>query len=143
MKANEVNFNIFLSQSKTQFIIPVYQRNYDWNKQQCKQLLDDILHVGSFDEIKSHFIGSIVFIHDDVYSTSRIRELTIIDGQQRLTTLTILYIAILNLAKKLNDDMLVSEIEETYLINKVAEESEKLKFFSNCYQRYLASSGFT
>lgn len=127
MKANEVNFNIFLSQSKTQFIIPVYQRNYDWNKQQCKQLLDDILHVGSFDEIKSHFIGSIVFIHDDVYSTSRIRELTIIDGQQRLTTLTILYIAILNLAKKLNDDMLVSEIEETYLINKFAEESEKLK----------------
>lgn len=127
MKANEVNFNNFLSQSKTQFIIPVYQRNYDWTKQQCKQLLDDILHVGSFDEIKSHFIGSIVFIHDDVYSTSRIRELTIIDGQQRLTTLTILYIAILNLAKKLNDTMLVSEIEETYLINKFAEESEKLK----------------
>ena len=92
MKANEINFNRFLSQSDTQFIIPVYQRNYDWAHPQCKQLLDDVLEIGENDKSQAHFIGSIVYVHDDVYSASGIRELTVIDGQQRLTTITILYI---------------------------------------------------
>src|SRR4051812_14957419 len=75
----------------------------------------------------AHFIGSIVYVHDDVYTSSRIKELTIIDGQQRLTTITLVYTALYKLAKKLNDESLVSEISETYLINKFAPEEEKLK----------------
>jgi uncharacterized protein with ParB-like and HNH nuclease domain len=127
MKANEINIIRFLSQSDTQFVIPVYQRNYDWTYIQCKQLLNDILEIGSKDEITAHFIGSIVFIHDDLYSSSGIRELTIIDGQQRLTTLMIIYIAIRHLAAELKEVSLVNRINETYLINKFADEDGKLK----------------
>lgn len=127
MKANEININRFLSQSETQFIIPVYQRNYDWNFFQCKQLFDDIIAVGSNDSQPSHFIGSIVYIHDDIYSASGIRELSIIDGQQRLTTITLIYISVFNIYKEQNNYANYSRIEETYLINKFAEEREKLK----------------
>ena len=127
MKANETKIEDFLSSNKTQFIIPVYQRNYDWNTQQCKQLLDDILQVGSRSDMNVHFIGSVVYVHDDVYTTSKIRELTIIDGQQRLTTLTLIYVALYRLAFELGKPELVDEINETYLINKYVSDSEKLK----------------
>lgn len=127
MKANETKVEDFLSSNKTQFVIPVYQRNYDWSTGQCKQLLDDIFEVGRNKKMNAHFIGSIVYVHDDVYTASRIKELTIIDGQQRLTTLTLIYLVIHRLAKELNDEGLVNEISETYLINKFAPEEEKLK----------------
>ena len=127
MKANETNVEDFLSSNKTQFVIPVYQRNYDWSTVQCNQLLNDILEVGNNKGMNAHFIGSIVYIYDGVYTASRIKELTIIDGQQRLTTLTLIYLALLRLAKELNAEELVNEITETYLINKFAPEEEKLK----------------
>ncbi|WP_375563007.1 DUF262 domain-containing protein [Bernardetia sp. OM2101] len=127
MKATESKIQEFLSSNKTQFVIPVYQRNYDWTTSECKQLLDDILEVGSNRETIAHFIGSIVYVHDDVYTTSRIKELIIIDGQQRLTTLTLIYLALHRLAKDINDEGLENEIHETYLINKFASEDEKLK----------------
>jgi uncharacterized protein with ParB-like and HNH nuclease domain len=127
MKANETRVEDFLSSNKTQFVIPVYQRNYDWSTVQCKRLLDDILEAGSNEKRVAHFIGSIVFVHDDTYTTSRIRELIIIDGQQRLTTVTLIYLTVYWLAKKLNNESLFNEIVETYLINKFAAEEEKLK----------------
>lgn len=127
MKANETKIEDFLSSNKTQFVIPVYQRNYDWSTSQCKQLLDDILEVGVAKGMNAHFIGSIVYVHDDVYTSSRIKELTIIDGQQRLTTLTLIYLALYRLAIELQDESMVNEISETYLINKFAPEEEKLK----------------
>ena len=127
MKANETKIEDFLSANKTQFIIPVYQRNYDWSLSQCKQLLEDILEVGQNKDLNAHFIGSVVFIHDDVYTSSRIKELSIIDGQQRLTTLTLIYLSLLHLAKELGNEGLMQEISETYLINKFAPEEEKLK----------------
>ena len=127
MKANETKVEDFLSSNKTQFVIPVYQRNYDWSTGQCKQLLDDILEVGTNKKMNAHFIGSIVYVHDDVYTASRIKELTVIDGQQRLTTLTLIYLVLHRLAKELKDEGLVNEISETYLINKFAPKEEKLK----------------
>jgi uncharacterized protein with ParB-like and HNH nuclease domain len=127
MKANETKVEDFLSSNKTQFVIPVYQRNYDWTTGQCKQLLDDILEVGTSKKMNAHFIGSIVYVHDDVYTASRIKELTVIDGQQRLTTLTLVYLALYRLAKVIQNVELVNEISETYLINKFSPEEEKLK----------------
>ncbi|MDR2423975.1 MAG: DUF262 domain-containing HNH endonuclease family protein [Prevotellaceae bacterium] len=127
MKANETRMEDFLSSNRTQFVIPVYQRNYDWNNAQCKRLLEDILEAGSNENQVSHFIGSIVFVHDDTYTTARVRELIIIDGQQRLTSITLIYMAIYWLAKKSNNESLASEILETYLINKFAAEEERLK----------------
>ena len=130
MKANETKVEDFLSSNKTQFVIPVYQRNYDWSTSQCKQLLDDILEVGANGRMNAHFIGSIVYVHDDVYTAARIKELTVIDGQQRLTTLTLIYLVLYRLAKDLKNEGLVDKISETYLINKFAPEEEKLKLRS-------------
>jgi uncharacterized protein with ParB-like and HNH nuclease domain len=58
MKATETKIESFLSANKIQFIIPVYQRNYDWTIGQCKQLLDDILEVGYSRLLSAHFIKS-------------------------------------------------------------------------------------
>ena len=85
MKAKEKKFLHFLEGSDKHFVIPVYQRNYDWKKEQCKQLFDDLLDLGNSN--RTHFLGSIVSIyHDDGDD----REYLIIDGQQRLTTLSLL-----------------------------------------------------
>lgn len=127
MKANEVALNSFLSQTKTQFIIPVYQRNYDWAESQCLQLFNDILEIGG--KIgETHFIGSIVFIHDGVYTSSDVKQLVVIDGQQRLTTFSLLYLALFKYAMSNGLEEKASEINETYLVNKfVKEDSSKLK----------------
>ena len=77
--------------------------------------------------MNAHFIGSIVYVHDDVYTSSRIKELTIIDGQQRITTITLIYLTLYQLAKKMGETSLENEINETYLINKFSPEEEKLK----------------
>ncbi len=127
MKANETKVDKFLATNETTFAIPVYQRNYDWTLFQCKQLLHDIIEAGKSDKVNAHFIGSIVYVHDDVYTASGLTELTIIDGQQRLTTITLIYIALYRLAKELNNQMLVNRIHKTYLINEFAPEEEKLK----------------
>jgi uncharacterized protein with ParB-like and HNH nuclease domain len=127
MKANEVILNTFLSHSKTQFVIPVYQRNYDWTEQQCSQLFQDILDVGSR-KGDTHFIGSIVYIHEGVYTSSEVRKLVIIDGQQRLTTLSLLYLALFKFAYKNGQDENAEEIRQEFLSNKfVKEDSSKLK----------------
>jgi uncharacterized protein with ParB-like and HNH nuclease domain len=124
MKASEINLVDFLSKTDTQFVIPVYQRNYDWGKTQCEQLLKDIIDVG---EKKSpHFIGSIVFIHDGIY-TSGVKELVIIDGQQRLTTITLIFTAIYRTALDNHNDMLANKINKKYLINEFAEDEQRLK----------------
>ncbi len=62
-----------------------------------------------------------------MYTASGLTELTIIDGQQRLTTITLIYIALYRLAKQLDNQTLVNRIHKTYLINEFAPEAEKLK----------------
>lgn len=125
MKVTETKIDKFLANNGTAFVIPVYQRDYEWKEAQCKELLQDIMRVGQSND--THFIGSIVYIQDGVYSASGITQLTIIDGQQRLTTITLIYIALYHIAKQLNDPKLVDKIYETYLINKFEAEEEKLK----------------
>lgn len=128
MVATQVSLTDFLTQNKTQFVIPVYQRNYDWTEVQCRQLLEDILEVGVTTGNDTHFIGSIVFIHDGVHLAAEVKPLVIIDGQQRLTTITILYLALYKFALQNNMAERASEINDTILINKfVKEDSSKLK----------------
>lgn len=142
MDANEVRFLDFLGKRKTKFNIPVYQRNYDWDKDHCKQLLDDILRCGRSDHITSHFIGSIVYIHTDIYSTGKIKDLVIIDGQQRITTVTLIYIVLYKLLKKLGRDGDSEEIFESFLTNKRTEEKLKLRSTQNNHKalEYLINS---
>lgn len=127
MKAAETRVDRFLASSETAFAIPVYQRNYDWTRVQCQQLFNDILAVGADESPSGHFIGSIVYVHDDVYTVSGLRELTIIDGQQRLTTLTLIYIALYRHAVAADREQHAQRIYKTFLINEFAEDAEKLK----------------
>lgn len=125
MKANEVRLTDFLSKTDTQFVIPIYQRNYDWKKNHCEQLLNDILEAGNNNRI--HFIGSIVYVHDGVYS-SGIKELVVIDGQQRLTTVTLLCIALYHFLRDKNpQDMQANKILKQFIVNEFAEENQRLK----------------
>src|SRR5690606_9938682 len=127
MKANELQVISFLQKPNVQFVIPVYQRNYDWTETECKQLLKDITTVET-DDRGTHFIGSIVFIHEGVYTTNNIQELVIIDGQQRLTTINILYVALYRFAKENGQEYEADRLYNMFLINQyVPDEKSKLK----------------
>lgn len=127
MKANELQIITFLQAVNVQFVIPVYQRNYDWKNAECKELLNDIMSVETEDR-GTHFIGSIVFIHEGTYSTSEVKELVIIDGQQRLTTINILYVALYRFAKENSKTQDAERLYNMFLTNQyVQNESSKLK----------------
>jgi uncharacterized protein with ParB-like and HNH nuclease domain len=127
MKANQLRINDFLQKPDVQFVIPVYQRNYDWTTAQCRQLLNDIIAVER-DNRESHFIGSIVYFHDGIFTASEVSELLIIDGQQRLTTLSILNVALYHFAKENNNEQQVGRLYNKFIINQyVEDESNKLK----------------
>ena len=117
----------FLNGADNRFIIPVYQRNYDWSQKQCKQLFDDLVQVAK-DNRKSHFFGSIVSTLAAGGSGS---DFLIIDGQQRITTVSILFVAIVNLlhCKKIQDkdNNLERKIKYTYLIDEYSSDERKLR----------------
>ncbi|MGS0826799.1 GmrSD restriction endonuclease domain-containing protein [Shewanella sp. 0m-8] len=92
MKATETRLFKFLQKS-AQFIIPIYQRQYSWSPDQCEQLWKDIVNAGS-SELEAHFIGSVVYVERGLYSHSDVPQLLVIDGQQRLTSTTLLIAAL-------------------------------------------------
>ncbi|MGL2354476.1 GmrSD restriction endonuclease domain-containing protein [Helicobacter pylori] len=123
MKADAIKLLDFIGKSQEkQFVIPIYQRVYSWEKEQCKQLWDDIIKTGGNDQIEGHFIGSIVFVHDGIYTTNY-NELLIIDGQQRLTTITLLFIALRNRSS----DEVKRKKMESYLINSGNDGDKKFR----------------
>ncbi|GAA8121375.1 DUF262 and DUF1524 domain-containing protein [Helicobacter pylori] len=130
MKADAMKLLDFIGKSQEkQFVIPIYQRVYSWEKEQCKQLWDDIIKTGGNDQIEGHFIGSIVFVHDGIYTTSH-NELLIIDGQQRLTTITLLLIALrdhLNDEDEFLEKFSCQKIQNRYLINSDEKGDKRFK----------------
>ncbi|MCQ2986181.1 DUF262 domain-containing protein [Helicobacter pylori] len=95
MEAKQSTVNDFFALTGTIFSIPVYQRNYTWEEENCEKLLQDIINISQ--NKKTHFIGSITYIlHliDDEKSLRKLQEFVIIDGQQRITTLMLLLKAI-------------------------------------------------
>ncbi len=132
MKADAMKLLDFIGKSQEkQFVVPIYQRVYSWEKEQCKQLWDDIIKTGGNDQIEGHFIGSIVFVHDGIYTTNY-NELLIIDGQQRLTTITLLFIALrdhLNDEDEFLEKFSHQKIQNRYLINSDEKGDKKFKLF--------------
>lgn len=128
MKATEAKLLEFLKKSP-QFVIPIYQRTYSWTEKQCRQLWEDILRTGSNDAISAHFVGSIVYIEQGLYQVSSQSPLLVIDGQQRLTTITLLLEA---LARHLGDTEPVDgfsakKIRHYYLLNALEEGDRRFK----------------
>ncbi|GAA8900230.1 DUF262 and DUF1524 domain-containing protein [Helicobacter pylori] len=130
MKADKNTLlNFIKDNQKNQLVIPIYQRVYSWEKEQCKQLWDDIIKIGGDDKMDGHFIGSILYVINDKTSYSN-NVLLIIDGQQRLTTITLLLIA---LRDHLNDEdeflkkFSCQKIQKHYLINSDKDGDEKFR----------------
>ena len=115
MKANEANLLRFLDSTK-QFILPIFQRRYSWEKRHCEQLWEDLLRVGENEDIPSHFLGSIVSIGD---GSPTVPKFLVIDGQQRLTTLSLLLSALGRAIEAKNVDIRIdrSRLEGYYLFN--------------------------
>lgn len=123
MKGNASYLMKFLDGSQKRFIIPVYQRNYDWKNENCKQLFDDLVSVIR-EKKDTHFFGSIVS-----YAHSR-DEVVLIDGQQRITTVSLILIAMLNALKKgdlTTDDNTLQYRIEDYLVDKYDKTERKVK----------------
>lgn len=109
-------------------MIPVYQRNYDWKIENCKQLYDDLIKVIRNNR-KSHFFGSVVSVYEP--SSARNIEFLVIDGQQRLTTITLLLLAMYNLIQEgkvsYKTPMLNDMIYEQFLVDKYQEKDKRIK----------------
>lgn len=128
MKATETPFLPFL-EGKKQFRIPIYQRTYSWTLKQCLQLWNDIVRAGEDDTVAGHFIGSIVYIQQGLYQGSGVPQLLVIDGQQRLTSLSLLLTALAESADPQNGESFFSseEIRENYLLNKFGKNDQHYK----------------
>src|SRR5438132_1709944 len=108
MKASETKFLDFLKGPK-QFIIPIYQRTYSWTLKQCEQLWEDIVRAAKDEKVAGHFVGSIVYIEKGLYQISSIPQLLVIDGQQRLTTLSLILMAMGRVIKQRGNESEISQ----------------------------------
>ncbi|BAJ56908.1 DUF262 and DUF1524 domain-containing protein [Helicobacter pylori] len=129
MEADATTLLKFINDNqKNQLVIPIYQRVYSWEKEQCKQLWDDIIKIGGDDKMDGHFIGSILYVLDRITHSNN--ALLIIDSQQRLTTITLLLTA---LRDRLNDEDEFLEkfshqkIQNDYLINSDKDGDKKFR----------------
>lgn len=121
MKATEANLLKFLKNAP-QFIIPIYQRNYSWTEEQCGQLWLDLIRAGRNDKVTGHFIGSIVYIERGLSNVVQQESLLVIDGQQRLTTATLLVAALAEHFEKhdlpeMLDSFSARKLRNYYLVN--------------------------
>ena len=127
MIAKNVDFVEFIG-AKAQYLVPIYQRKYSWEFSDCERLFDDILNVAGDTKRPCHFIGSIIYLaKDEIQHASAIKEYLVIDGQQRLTTLALLLLALGRYTLKKctasgvdgnNLPTSLDAIMEDYLVNK-------------------------
>lgn len=134
MKADDANFLELLHKSQ-QFVVPIYQRLYSWDEAECAQLWKDILRAGNAEGPAEHFTGSIVYVEKAEGSITNQQPNLIIDGQQRVTTITLLLVA---LAERLTtipaeewadayDGFKPNKIRDWYLTDPYKEGDAKYK----------------
>jgi len=128
MKATEAKLLDFLKKSP-QFVIPIYQRTYSWMERECQQLWDDIIRTGSNDKIAAHFIGSVVYIEKGLYQVTSQSPLLVIDGQQRLTTISLLLEALARVVGGTEpvEGFSAKKIRHYYLLNPLEDGDRGFK----------------
>ena len=126
MDARKGNIYEILNGNK-QFLIPVYQRFYSWDIDQCKRLWNDIVEMQRKGKV-GHFVGSIVNIAEQAMPTG-VQKYMIIDGQQRMTTLTLLLLALRDYAIKNPNDTTINarRIDNMLLKNEYESGDERYK----------------
>lgn len=114
----------FLDGSDNRYIIPVYQRNYDWKPKQCEQLFNDLVQIIKKDR-KTHFFGSIITSSANKGGKS---DYLVIDGQQRITTISILFTAMVNLMKSgivvAKDNRLAEKMKRNSWLMNIRQKNE-------------------
>jgi uncharacterized protein with ParB-like and HNH nuclease domain/predicted transport protein len=127
MKASSANLLTVIKGPK-QFVIPIYQRTYSWQISQCNKLLNDILKVSADPTLPGHFIGSVVYFQESIHTVSDVPRLLVIDGQQRITTVSLLIAALADFMKRHETslDTNFSKLQNYYLLNP--EEDGDLKY---------------
>ena len=127
MKGSEAKLLGFMEGANNRYVIPVYQRKYDWKIENCKNLYEDLKKIIR-NQRESHFFGSIV---SQVVPKGNKIEFHIIDGQQRLTTVTLLLLAISNLVKAglihTDEVDLNDQIMQRFIIAPWAKNGDKIK----------------
>lgn len=126
MQGSPVNALEFI-QGQNYIEIPYYQRNYDWKRSNCERLITDLLNLHEKD-ISTHFFGSIVVKPGDLSNQT-----IVIDGQQRITTVSLLMLAIYNyiMANNLDTEYDPNILYSNYLVNKKKKSQENIKLHSN------------
>ncbi len=127
MKATSANFLTVIKGPK-QFVIPIYQRTYSWQIAQCNKLFNDILRISRDANTPGHFIGSVVYFQESIHTVSDVPKLLVIDGQQRLTTISLLIAALAEFVKdhQVDIDTNFTKLQNYYLLN--AEEDGELRY---------------
>ena len=125
MDAGPVKLLSLIADKGKRFIVPVYQRPYSWDAEQCEQLWDDVLHIGHLHE-SAHFMGSVVWVQEGTMGADGVTQALIIDGQQRITTVNLLLAALAAYADShpnQADELQFSrnEIIDEYLIDSCRE----------------------
>lgn len=127
MKGSEAKMIEYMEGAGKRYVIPVYQRKYDWKEDNCRQLYEDLKKIVR-DDRESHFFGSIV---SSVIGNGASTEYHIIDGQQRLTTITLLLLAIRNMIRQkkitAQEERLDDQINDRFLVSPWAKEDDKIK----------------
>jgi uncharacterized protein with ParB-like and HNH nuclease domain len=128
MKATETNLLEFLKQPK-QFVIPIYQRTYSWTLMQCQQLWNDIVKLAQDTTVSGHFLGSVVYIENGFYHVTSLPKLLIIDGQQRLTTISLLLKALSQAIESSTEDIAITskKINNYFLLNQEEDKEDRYK----------------
>lgn len=136
MKITEGHVLALLERNRLVYKIPIYQRKYSWDKKACERLFEDIVAVAENNKRKKHFIGSVIYLTDpDTYNQASISINNVIDGQQRLTTLSLLILALADYTKetqteeeyKENETTTLEALGEDYLFNKRCTDDYKYK----------------
>lgn len=130
MKAQETILLNLIKNASPGFTIPIYQRFYSWKQAECSELWEDILRAGLDEKNNTHFLGSIVYVQDGIYSATAKSHLVVIDGQQRLTTIILLLIALSELLdekQEIIEDFSKNKLKDWYLINHLEKDDKKYR----------------
>lgn len=127
MKATETNIINFVSGYDKVFLIPPFQRNYDWSNEQCEELFNDIKK--AYYENSTHYIGNIIYYMSE-NSGASYYEFVLIDGQQRVTTILLLLCALRDLS---NDENFISAINQRYLVNHTSDLRFRVRLKQTAY----------
>jgi hypothetical protein len=124
----------------SQYVIPVFQRNYRWERPQWDKLWASLTEIQHPDKTGNHFMGFLVFVQGGVAQPGQNTRFHLIDGQQRLTTTSLLLAAIRNVAQRLQQAELAQEVDEYYLVHplKKAENRYRLLPKAQDHDAYLA-----